>query len=84
MRRLSAPCIAAAVALSTLAAASPANAAPYHLIRWLDTGVCQIWDDGIPTRPTMLHYQIVSPPMPTFLDAMAFKGNMLSAGACSF
>lgn len=82
MRRLSVLC-AAGLAVTVLAA-SPANASPYHLIRWLDTGVCQIWDDGIPTRPMMMNYQVVSPPVPTFLDAMAFKGNMLRAGACSF
>ncbi|MGY4425922.1 hypothetical protein ACVWY2_008371 [Bradyrhizobium sp. JR6.1] len=49
MRRLAIACAAMAAAVSVLAAASPASATPYHLIRWQDTGFCQIWDQSIPT-----------------------------------
>ena len=50
MRRLSLLCAAASLAVTALAAASPAEAA-YHLIRWQDSGFCQIWDENIPTTP---------------------------------
>lgn len=43
-----------------LAAASPASATPYHLIRWQDTGFCQIWDQRIPTTPRPATFSIVS------------------------
>jgi hypothetical protein len=36
----------AAIALSAVAASAPAMAGPYHLIRWSDTGFCQIWDEA--------------------------------------
>jgi hypothetical protein len=40
MRRLSALCAAAGLGLAALAASSPAQADPFHLIRWSDTGFC--------------------------------------------
>jgi hypothetical protein len=74
----------AAVALSTFAASVPAKAYPFHLIRWSDTGFCQIWDEGIPTQPWPGNYTIASMTVPTFLDALNVKNGMLATGACSF
>ena len=84
MRRVALLCAAATIAVSALAAASPANAFPFKLIRWNDSGFCQIWDDGIPTAPWPYNYTIVSEPMATFNDAFVYKTGMLRAGACAF
>ena len=72
-----------AVALSTIAAIAPAKADPFHLIRWSDTGFCQIWDDGIPTQPVAGNYTVVSTTLPTFFDALHVKNGMLWTRECS-
>lgn len=83
MRRIFGLCAVAAVSFTALAASSPANAA-YHLIRWQDTGFCQIWDQNIPTAPYPGNYiVIVGSEVPTFVDALVFKDGMLRSGACS-
>jgi hypothetical protein len=81
MRRMS--LAIAAVALSTLAASAPAKADPFHLIRWSDTGFCQIWDEGIPTQPVAGDYTVVSTTLPTFFDALHVKNGMLWTRECS-
>jgi hypothetical protein len=73
----------AAVALPAVAASAPAKAGPYHLIRWSDTGFCQIWDDGIPTQPVAGNYTVVSTTLPTFFDALHVKNGMLWTRECS-
>ena len=84
MRRISLLSAAACLSLAALSAATPAKADPFHLIRWSDTGFCQTWDEGIPTAPWPANYMVVSTTMPTFLDALTIKSNMLATGACSF
>ena len=71
MRRLAIACAAIAATVSVLAAASPASATPYHLIRWQDTGFCQIWDQSIPTTPWPANFSVVSVELPTFDAAVA-------------
>ena len=84
MRRVFLLSAAAAVfAVSALAASSPAEAA-YHLIRWQDTGFCQIWDENIPTAPYPSNYTVVSEQLPTFGDALVYKDGLLRSGTCSF
>ena len=83
MRRISALCAAAGLALTALAATSPAEAA-FHLIRWQDTGFCQIWDQGIPTRPFPSNYRTVSGELPTLVEALAAKQGLLRKGTCKF
>ena len=83
MRRISTLCAAAGLAVTALAATSPAKA-DYHLIRWHDTGFCQIWDQSIPTVPFPANYSVVSGEVPTFLAALDIKDHMLRAGACAF
>ena len=51
MRHISLLSAAAALAVTALSTSTPAKADPFHLIRWSDTGFCQIWDEGIPTAP---------------------------------
>ena len=83
MRRLSLLCAAAAVAVTALASASPAEAA-YHLIRWQDSGFCQIWDQSIPTAPYPGNYTVImGSEVPTFGDALIFKDGLLRNGTCS-
>jgi len=83
MRRLSLLSAAAVLTVTALSAATPAKADPYHLIRWSDTGFCQIWDMSIPTTPWPHNYVVVSQDLPTFGDALVVKGGMLASGACA-
>ena len=83
MRRLSPFAAAAIFAVSALAASSPAEAA-YHLIRWEDSGFCQIWDENVPTSPWPANYTIVSEQLLTFGDALVYKDGLLRSGMCSF
>jgi hypothetical protein len=81
MRRIFALCAVAGIGFIALAASSPAQAA-FHLIRWQGTGVCQVWDQSIPTKPVLSNYQTVSKPVPTFAAALAVKDGMLRKGSC--
>ena len=83
MRRISALCAAAGLGLTALAATSPAEAA-FHLIRWQDTGFCQVWDQSIPTTPFPSNYRTVSAELPTLVEAIAAKEGLLRKGTCKF
>jgi len=81
MRRIFALCAVAAIGFTALAASSPAQAS-YHLIRWQDTGLCQIWDQSIPTAPGN-YTVIVGSEVPAFGDALVFKDGLLRNRTCS-
>jgi hypothetical protein len=84
MRSLSILCAAASLAVTAFVATSPAEAA-FHVIRWQDTGFCQIWDESIPTTPFPANYTtIMNSATPTFLDALIFKDGLVRAGTCAF
>jgi hypothetical protein len=84
MRRLSLLVAAAGIAAIALAATNPARAA-YHLIRWHDSGFCQIWDENIPTNPWPANYTvIIGSEVPTFGDALVYKDGLLRNGTCAF
>lgn len=82
MRRLFALCAASTVALSALALTSSAQAAPFHLIKWSGTGVCQVWDNGVPTKPWPSDYKAVSKNVATFDAALAVKASLMKKGVC--
>jgi hypothetical protein len=82
MRHLRVILAAAAVAVTAFAAASPAEAAPFHVIRYADTGFCQVWDNGIPTTPWPA-YTVMSHRHWTFERTLAVKGWLLHKGYCS-
>jgi hypothetical protein len=82
MRRLSALCAASSLALSALALTSPAQAAPFHVIKWNGTGICQIWDDGVPTKPFPADYKTMTRPVPTFDGALVNKNFLMKKGVC--
>jgi hypothetical protein len=84
MRRILALGAVAAIGFTAFAAPSSAEAG-FHLIRWQDTGFCQIWDESIPTAPWPSNYSvIVGSEVPTFGDALVYKDGMLRNGTCSF
>lgn len=82
MRRVFALCAASSLALSALALTSPAQAAPYHLIKWSGNDLCQIWDNGVPTKPMPANYKAVSKPVATFDAALAVKAGLVKKGVC--
>jgi hypothetical protein len=74
----------AGIAVTTIAVTSPADAA-YHLIRWQDSGFCQIWDENIPTVPYPSNYTVMQGSVaPTFGDALMLKDGMMKKGSCKF
>ncbi|MBR0963384.1 hypothetical protein JQ554_04650 [Bradyrhizobium diazoefficiens] len=83
MRRMSVLCAAIGLAVTAFVAASPAEAG-YHLIRWQDSGICQIWDESIPTTPWPAGYHRASVTVATFLDALAIKEDALKHGHCKW
>jgi hypothetical protein len=84
MHRVTALCAAAGIAVSALAVAGPAQAG-YYLIRWDNTGVCQIWNEDLRYKP--MHwpsdYKVVSKPVPTFSAAMAVQEAMRQQRHCT-
>ena len=83
MRPISLTC-AAGLALAALAISGSAKASPYHLIRWEGTGFCQVWDNGIATKPWPSNYRVVTHGMSSFGTALRVKDHMLKHGHCTF
>ena len=82
MRSLFALCAASSLALSALAMTGSAQAAPYHLIKWSGTDLCQVWDNGVPTQPMPAYFKAVSKKVPTFEAALAVKAGLMKKGVC--
>jgi hypothetical protein len=84
MRRVTALAIAAGIALSTSAVARPAPAG-YYVIRWDNTGVCQIWNDNLNARLVRWpsDYKVVSRPVPTFTGAVAVQEKLRAVHRCT-
>jgi hypothetical protein len=82
MRRVFALCAASSLALSALVLTSPAQAAPFHLIKWSGNDLCQIWDNGVPTKPMPANFKPVSKPVKTFDAALAMKAGLMKKGVC--
>lgn len=86
MRRVTAVCAAAAIVASSAAIARPMpQQSGYYVIRWDDTGVCQIWNTDLTQKPWQLfsQYKIVSKPVPTFAAAAAIQDNMRMSRHCT-
>ena len=75
---------AAFVAATAFAAASPAEAAPFHVIKYADTGYCQIWDNGFAISPWPTSYTVMTHRQPTFERAVAVKGYLMHKHYCAF
>ena len=86
MRRVAALCAVAAIVGSTAAVARPMQQpSGYYVIRWDDTGVCQIWNTELQQKPWQLfsQYEVVSKPVPTFAAAAAIQENMRLSHHCT-
>jgi hypothetical protein len=89
MRRVTALCAAVGIAVSALAApAMAARHAPeagYYVIRWNDTGICQIWNTDLRYKPVEFFskYKVVSEPVPTFVAATDIQLKMRAARSCT-
>jgi hypothetical protein len=86
MRRVTALCAALAVVASTAAVARPMpQQSGYYVIRWDDTGVCQIWNTDLTQKPWQLfsQYKAVSKPVPTFAAAATIQEQMRVSRRCT-
>jgi hypothetical protein len=90
MRRVTALCAAAIIVASNFVIAGAAVARPmqqpgYYVIRWDDTGVCQIWNTSLQEKPWSMfsQYEVVSKPVPTFMAAAAIQENMRMSRHCT-
>ena len=86
MRRVTAFCAVAAIIASTAAVARPMQQpSGYYVIRWDDTGVCQIWNTELQQKPWQLfsQYEVVSKPVPTFTAAATIQENMRLSHHCT-
>jgi hypothetical protein len=84
MRRVTALCAAAAITASVVAVTAPAQAG-YYVIRWDNTGICQIWNEDLQYKPMQWpsNYQVVSKPVPTLTGAMAVQEKMRMERRCT-
>ena len=85
MRRATALCAAAGIAVSCVAVAVPAQAG-YYVIRWDNTGICQIWNQDLTFKPLRWpsDYKVVSKPVPTFAAAFSAKETMRQQHRCTW
>jgi hypothetical protein len=62
----------------------PAQAG-YYVIRWDNTGVCQIWNEEMTSKPIQWpsDYKVVSKPVPTFTAAAAAQEKMRQQRHCT-
>jgi hypothetical protein len=84
MRRDTALCAASAITALVLASAAPAQAG-YYVIRWDNTGICQIWNEDLQYKPWQWPstYQVVSKPAPTLTGAVAVQERMRMERRCT-
>jgi hypothetical protein len=84
MRRVTAIFGAFGIAAAVLAVAAPAQAG-YYVIRWDNTGICQIWNEDLQYKPVQWpsDYKVVSKPVPTLSDAIAVQEKMRWARHCT-
>jgi hypothetical protein len=84
MPRFTTFCIAAASAAAALMAAAPAHAG-YYIIRWDNTGICQVWSDVLLFKPIEWpsSYKVVSRTIPSFNDAVTAQVRLRQQGRCT-
>jgi len=100
MRRFVTLAVAAGITAASLAPAiaahhrhAPAPMQPqvgaaqpgYYVIRWDNTGICQIWNEQLTVKPAEWPstYKVVSRPMPTFSEAMTTQLKMRDERRCT-
>ncbi|CAL79384.1 hypothetical protein; putative epxorted protein [Bradyrhizobium sp. ORS 278] len=65
-------------------AAAPAQAG-YFILRWDNTGICQVWNEALTFRPVQWpsRYQVISRPVPTLSDAVNLQVRLRRQGRCT-
>jgi hypothetical protein len=85
MRRVLALCALAGIASSVFAVPASAKVG-YYVIRWDNTGICQVWNEDLKYKPLqwgVSTYKVVSKPLPTFAQASEFQIKMRAAHRCT-
>ena len=99
MRRLLTLAVTAAIAAASVAApafAARRHAAPaepqvgaaqpgYYVIRWDNTGICQIWNEQLQTKPKEWPsaYKVLSKPVSTFNEASTIQMDLRQKRTCT-
>jgi hypothetical protein len=81
MRRLVLACAALCLAAPTVVV-GPAQAAPYHVIRW-SSGGCSVWDEFFPAPGWPTNYSIISGKLPTLEAALDTKARLIQERLCA-
>ena len=85
MRRVLAICAAAGIASSLFAVPASAKVG-YYVIRWDNTGICQVWNEDLQYKPFQFGvstYKVVSKPFPTFQQASDLQIKLRSERLCT-
>jgi hypothetical protein len=85
MRRVLALCAAAGIAATVFAVPASAKVG-YYVIRWDNTGICQVWNEDLTYKPPqwgVSTYKVVSKPFPTFTEASDLQIKMRGERRCT-
>ncbi len=84
MRRITSLLAVAGILASTAAAVARPVHAPFYVIRWDNTGICQIWNDELKYQPVRWpsNYKVVSKHMPTLEAAIAVQARLRAERHC--
>jgi hypothetical protein len=86
MRRVLALCAVAGIASSMFAVPASAAAGGYYVIRWDNTGICQVWNEDLRYKPFQWGastYKVVSKPLPTFTQASELQIKLRGERRCT-
>ncbi|GLH78194.1 hypothetical protein SSBR45G_31030 [Bradyrhizobium sp. SSBR45G] len=82
MSRFTMVCWSAGLAAALLGT-TPAQAG-YYIIRWDNSGICQVWSEAFfKPIPWPSGYQVVSRPLPTFSEAVTRQVTLRRQGRCT-
>lgn len=70
-----------AFAATALIATTPAQAAPYKVIKWKTTHLCQVYDFGW-GPPILSDFRVMTKPMSSFDAALKAEKGLLRHGKC--
>jgi hypothetical protein len=85
MRRVLALCAVAGVASSVFAVPASAKVG-YYVIRWDNTGICQVWNEDLHYKPPqwgVSTYKVVSKSFPTFTQASELQIKLRGERRCT-
>ena len=84
MRLVLALCAAAGIATSVFAVPASAKVG-YYVIRWDNTGICQVWNEDLRYKPVQWPstYKVVSKPLPSFTEASDLQIKMRQERRCT-